>query len=134
MCGNIIKRVLGSCWMCQILERQDLDYPPKYAKRQIWTSKLTHNSSRGDRNWTKNYKRNHPNIVILDSSNLLHLQEPKMRGQACWSMGKLFSIIGHLAFTVNLQKNFNSTTSHQIPDNTSSSKWYLHSLIFGEVY
>ena len=101
---------------------------------QIWTSKLTHNSSRGERNWTKNYKRNHPNIVILDSSNLLHLQEPKMRGQACWSMGKLFSIIGHLAFTVNLQKNFNSTTSHQIPDNTSSSKWYLHSLIFGEVY
>ena len=37
--------------------------------------------------------------------NYIHnLHDPKMRGQACWSIGKLLSIIGHLAFTVNLRE------------------------------
>ena len=36
--------------------------------------------------------------------NFHNLHDPKMRGQACWSIGKLLSIIGHLAFTVNLRE------------------------------
>ena len=28
-----------------------------------------------------------------------------MRGQVCWSMGKLLRVIGHLAFTVNLGRS-----------------------------
>ena len=34
----------------------------------------------------------------------LNLQDPNMRGQVCWSMGKFFRIIGHFAFTVNLDR------------------------------